>query len=135
MRCISPIAALARLPQAWRASALNLNPASIEACQLIAFIAILCFAREVCSGPNCGVPAVRRRGAQPARRSGDDDAINIVVIENAGSVDPDREAVVSRIAVGVGDLDGEVELLVGRRLSLSQAEPADIEGIVVVAGN
>ena len=41
----------------------------------------------------------------------------------------------SRIAVGVGDLDSEVELLVGCWLRLSQAEAADIEGVVVVAGD
>ena len=52
-----------------------------------------------------------------------------------GPVDADGEAVASRISVGVGDLDGEVELLVGRRLRLGQAEAADIEGVVVVAGN
>ena len=59
----------------------------------------------------------------------------MVVVENSGPVDADGEAVRSRIAVGVGDLDGEVELLVGRWLRLNQAEPADIEGIVVVTVN
>ena len=67
--------------------------------------------------------------------SDDDDADNMVVVVNAGTVDPDGEAIASRIAVGVGDLDSEVELLVGRWLRLSQAEAADIEGVVVVAGN
>ena len=48
---------------------------------------------------------------------------------------PMEKLALTRIPVGVGDLDGEVELLVGRWLRLSQAEAADIEGVVVVAGN
>jgi hypothetical protein len=59
----------------------------------------------------------------------------VVVVGATRTVDADGEAVLGRIAVGIGDPDGEVELLVGRRLRLRQAEAADIEGVVVVARN
>src|SRR5262245_50533987 len=51
----------------------------------------------------------------------------MVVVENPGPVDADGEAVASGIPVAVGDLDGEIELLVRRGLRLAYAEAADIE--------
>src|SRR3954470_11332424 len=71
--------------------------------------------------------AVRRCGAeQRPQWARHDDAGDKSVVEDAGAVDPDREARRVGVAVAVGHLHDEIQLLIRRRGALRRPDPADV---------